>query len=408
MMKQYHPKKIPSTPGVYSFYDSKKVKIYVGKAVNLRSRLRSYFGELIPGTKTKALMKRAAKLTWQETGSEIEALILESQLIKKYKPFYNISLRDDKQYAYVVFTDEEFPKIFVTHQPQHATDQTVGPFTSSTELRSVLKMFRKLFPFCTCLASRDPAKRDRQKHNRLCLNAHLNKCMGICCLKDKTQIPNYKQITKAYLKNIETIKDVLSGKREVFFRQFPNIFKNIKVLREIAGREQALLELQKIFNLPTIPMRIEGYDISNIQGTNATGSMVVFENGQPNKNEYRKFKIRAPASPDDTRMLNEMLTRRFNHQEWPTPNLLLIDGGKGQLNATRSVISNFQFSIFKQIPILSIAKGKQEIFSTTLDEPIPLSKLPPPVQHLLLHIDAEAHRFAINYYRKLHRRILRL
>src|SRR3989338_4239674 len=132
--------------------------------------------------------------------------------------------------------------------------------------------------------------------------------------------------------------------------------------------------------------------------------MVVFENGYPNTSEYRKFKIKSPASPDDTLMLKEMLTRRFRHTEWQFPDLILIDGGKAQLNATRSAISNFQFSIFNQIPILSIAKGKQEIFSTTLDRPVPLQRLATSVQLLVLHIDAEAHRFAINYYRRLHRK----
>ena len=183
----------------------------------------------------------------------------------------------------------------------------------------------------------------------------------------------------------------MSGKKQVYFKQFPNVFANTRVIHEIAGRENALKELEKIFRIKNIK-RIEGYDISNIQGKFATGSMVVFENGMPNKSEYRKFKIRAPASPDDTLMLKEMLARRFRHSDWPRPDLLLIDGGKAQLNVAKKYFE----------PVLSIAKGRQEFFSSTLDYPLPTTHCPLEVRNLLLHIDAEAHRFAISYYRRLH------
>lgn len=174
-------------------------------------------------------------------------------------------------------------------------------------------------------------------------------------------------------------------------KQFPNVFANARVIKEIAGRENAIEKLEKIFEIKNI-RRIEGYDISNIQGTHATGSMVVFENGYPNKSEYRKFKIQAPNVPNDILMLREMLERRFNHPEWPKPDLLLIDGGKAQLNVAKKFFS----------PVLSIAKGKSEIFSSALHYPLPTIHLPTPVRNLILHIDAEAHRFAITYYRKLH------
>src|SRR3989344_4653692 len=372
MTAQYrikHASTIPATPGVYFFSSgggsaSGGKIVYIGKAVNLRNRLRGH-----------PMLEKASTLDWQECGSEIEALILKSRLIKKYKPKYNISLRDDKSYAYVKITDEPFPKIFVAHRAG------IGPFTSSTELRVALKALRRLFPYCTCT----------EKHNRLCLNAHLGKCIGECCLKNEQRNTNNE---KLYLENIKIIKDILSGSRTSIIKKFPNTFANIKVLKEIAGREDALSELQKIFKIKNILNRIEGYDISNIQGKFATGSMVVFENGMPNKSEYRKFKIRAPASPDDTLMLNEMLSRRFAHDDWPRPDVILIDGGIGQFNIAKKYFS----------PVVSIAKGKQEIFSTTLPKPIPLQQLATSIQRLVLHIDAEAHRFAIGYYRRLHRK----
>lgn len=351
---------IPESPGVYFFKDAKGAIVYIGKALNLRNRLRGH-----------PMLQKAEKLDWQEVGSEIEALIVESQFIKKYKPLYNIALRDDKNYVYVQITDEDFPKIFVTHR------NGIGPFTSSTELRAALKAIRRLIPYCTC----------KQKHNRLCLNAHIGKCIGDCCLKNPTQ--NSKQ----YNKNIKIIRDIFSGRKKAL-KAFPRVFENIKVIKEIAGRESAIEKLEKIFKLKNIK-RIEAYDISNIQGTHATGSMIVFENGYPNKSEYRKFKILAPASPDDTRMLDEMLRRRFAHAEWPKPDLILIDGGIAQFNVATKYFE----------PVLSIAKGKQEIFSSNL-LPMAIEKLPREVKNLILHLDAEAHRFAITYYRRLHKKTI--
>src|SRR3989344_9413349 len=171
---------IPYPPGVYFFKSANGTIVYIGKAKNLHNRLRNH-----------PMLDKAPKREWQEVGSEIEALILESQWIKKYKPLYNISLRDDKNYVYVQFTDEDFPKIFVGHR------NGVGPFTSSTELRAALKALRKLFPYCTC----------KQKHNRPCLNAHIGKCIGDCCLK----VTNHKSRIM-YQKNIKMLKDILSGK----------------------------------------------------------------------------------------------------------------------------------------------------------------------------------------------------
>lgn len=382
------PSHIPTSPGVYFFLDKTGKKLYIGKAANLRNRVRSYHDAGV-NPRIAYMLAEAVHLEWRETRSEIEALILESQLIKRYKPKYNIMLRDDKSYAYVTFTDEEFPKIFITHRGGLPVQTGIGPFTSSTELRAALKMLRKLFPYCTC----------KQKHNCLCLNAHIGKCLGFCCLK----AANSKLETESYNNNIKIIKDVLSGKHTAYVKQFSNVFVNARIIKEIAGRESALTKLANFWKLPTFPHRIEGYDISNIQGQFATGSMVVFEDGVPNKNEYRKFKIQAPSSPDDTLMLSEMLTRRFRHTEWQTPDMILIDGGKGQLNTTQSVLAKYGHSM-SVFPVLAIAKGKQEIFSTTLSKPVAISVLPSSVRNLILHVDAEAHRFAISYYRKLHRK----
>ncbi|OGN28814.1 MAG: hypothetical protein A3A33_03480 [Candidatus Yanofskybacteria bacterium RIFCSPLOWO2_01_FULL_49_25] len=398
------PNNIPEKPGVYFFLDARGKRLYIGKASVLKNRLGSYFRaegedpEHKRGTKyinprIQHMLETATRVDWQETGSEIEALILESQFIKKYKPPYNISLRDDKSYSYVAFTQEEFPKVFVTHAPKSYTAIqlysskafAIGPFTSSIELRAALKTLRKLFPYCTC----------KKSHARMCLNGHLKLCFGFCCIKELTTTAEMKM----YRASTKALRDVLSGKRRSILNQ--RMIENTKVIKEIAGREDALTKLMQLMKLLRLPLRIEGYDISNIQGVFATGSMVVFENGTPNKSEYRKFKIHAPASPDDTRMLGEMLARRFGHSEWAMPDVLLIDGGRGQLNAARKALQLYS-SIAVELPILSIAKGKNELFSTTVDQPVPMRDLPQAVRDLIMHIDAEAHRFAITYYRKLH------
>ncbi len=439
--------------------------MYIGKAANLKNRLASY--RKAADVRILKMLATATDLDWQETGSEIEALILESQLIKKYKPPFNIMLRDDKQYFFVGITKEKFPRIFLTHRPNWANNmplgpkpgepvpsvppkgspsaigskeqllaQFVGPFTEGASLKSTLKLLRKIFPFCTC----------KQKHHRYCLNYHLGNCPGFCCLKE-VLLSSDRTKVKLYRKNIQALKNILNGKETSVIKnlekemnqlakqgnfekaierqnkivQLKQVFENAKVIKELAGKEKTLVAMKKLFNLPNLPQRIEGYDISNIQGQFATGSMVVFTNGQPDKNEYRKFKIRRILSSEasreggfgDTQMLAQMLSRRFNHLEWPWPDLILVDGGKGQLSAALSIVP-------KNIPAFALTKDDKHkghhIFISTLSfakapagkekTAMPLSDLSDSVKNLILHIDSEAHRFAISYYRKLHRKTI--
>ncbi len=428
-------KKIPKNSGVYFFRDKNRRVLYIGKAANLKNRLNSYFNKNLGNPRLQKMLETAKSIDWQETGSEIEALILESQLIKKCRPPFNIMLRDDKQYFYIGFTKEDFPKLIVTHQPSHPKPHTlypsfIGPFTDGTALRVTLKLLRRIFPYCTC----------KQKHNNYCLNYHIGNCSGFCCLKKEASA---KEIN-SYKKNIVAIEEMLNGRKTSLIKKLEkdmasaakkkdferaiglrdqlekikSVFENSKIIRklELKNKEgtRGLDALKKTLNLSTLPRRIEGYDVSNIQGEFATSAMVVFIDGRPDKNEYRKFKIRIAGKSNDVAMLKEVLTRRFNHPEWRYPDLILIDGGKGQLNAARSAIFNFQFSIFKKnqnrklnIPIIALTKNEKHvgdhILSTTRKATIKIKKLPPVVRNLILQIDAEAHRFAIGYYRKLHR-----
>lgn len=402
--------RIPPISGVYRFNGSKGEILYIGKARNLANRVGSYFGRQARPMISK-MLSSARTLTWQETASEIEALILESSLIKKYHPRFNTMLRDDKQYFYVSLSDDKFPKLSVGHQPGGNAKKVIGPFTDGGALKLTLKELRKVFPYCTC----------RQKHNRFCLNYHIGNCLGFCCLKNAV---GHAGATE-YQANIKAVTDILSGKRRLIIRKMiknlaalapendfektdklkikirklRRILENASIVRRLSEKKEALKQLKDFFGLPESPIRIESYDISNIQGNFAVGSMAVFVNGQPDKSQYRKFKIRTVAGANDMAMLAEVLTRRLNHPEWPMPQLFLIDGGKGQLSAAISVVG-------KKTPVISVVKNDhhrgESVFSRPDEKPVKLASLPQATRSLILAIDAEAHRFAISYYRKRH------
>jgi excinuclease ABC subunit C len=413
---------IPKEPGIYIFKDSKGKPIYIGKASGLKNRLLSYLKTA--DARISTMVQAAKSVEYQITASDIEALILESQLIKKYKPQFNVVMRDDKQYFFVALTDQKYPRIFLTHQFQtnrikEPIKEMIGPFTDGTSLKVTLKQLRRLFPFCTC----------KQLHHFRCLNAHIGKCLAFCCLKNPEQ-----EDREQYMKNIHAIRDLLSGKRESVVKQLTKemqelsdqqefekamglrykiervkrVFENAKIISSQKEQMLPLEELKKLLKMHKPPLRIEGYDISNISGEHATGSMVVFDYGKPDKDSYRKFKIRTVKGSDDTGMLREVLSRRMNHPEWPYPDLIIIDGGKGQLSAARSILENHQ-----EIAVISLTKNEKHIgdhltfMRNGKFASAPLSKLPTSARNVILSVDSEAHRFAISYYRTLHQKTVR-
>ncbi len=330
-------KKLPHTPGVYLFKDKNENIIYIGKAKDLKKRVSSHFGKKEKWTWD--FVKNISDLEIIECETEKEAMLIEIELIKKYQPKYNIEWKDDKSYFLVGITKETFPRVFWAHQKENSSQKEIdyfGPFIKGSELKKFLAEIRKILPFRTC-------KILPKVH---CLYYHLKLCLGPC--KNKRQV-------KKYQKMIETLKTLLK------------------------------IYLQK-------NLRIEGYDISNISGKLACGSMIVFEKGKPKKSDYRKFKIKRTKEKSDISFLREILLRRMKHKEWNLPDLILLDGGKGQLKAARKI----------EIPVLALAKTKKysgKLYSIFSRDFVLIDKLPDEIKNLFLQIRDEAHRFAISYHR---------
>jgi len=409
---------LPKTAGVY-FLGTPKSKdgggfavLYIGKAINIKDRVKNHFQQ--PSYRDNLYISKVNKIGYLETSSEIEALVLEANLIKKHQPKFNVIWRDDKNYFYVAVENnkEKIPFIYITHQKKLGPVY-IGPFVEGTALKKTLRFLRKVFPYYTSA-----------KHSKLkCTYCHLDLCPGPLSGPDGTlSVPALLE----YRKNIKKLILVLSGKKSSVLSslkkemtqlaKFKKFEEAGKIRDQIYNLQQVMAHshvvearnpnieirnageaLAKIIGLNRSINRIECYDISNIQGKFATGSMVVFSGGQPNKNQYKKFKIKLGDTPNDIAMLKEVFKRRLSHKEWTYPEVMLIDGGKAQLNAAIEIKGN------SPIKIISIAKGRQELFIEGRESAIPLKELPQEVRNLILQLDAEAHRFAITYHKKLRR-----
>jgi len=417
-------------PGVYCFKNRKI--LYIGKASNIRERVKNHF--LQPGFKERIFLDKTKKIGFIKTNSEIEALILEANLIKKYQPKYNVIWRDDKNYFFAAKTKEDFPRIFWTHQTkikrilrkkQKIELDFVGPFVDGKALKETLKVLRRIFPYRSC----------KSLPKRTCLWYHLGRCLAPCLLKSKIlEVPEIKEkIEKEIQRNANLIFEIIRGRKSQVLKELKkemntaskieDFEKAAKIRDQISALEKILaharifeiqpvqeinwLQIQKglkeILAIKKAISRIEAYDISNIQGKLAVGSMVIFIKGKPEKNFYRKFKIKISGKPNDIAMIKEVLSRRFKHPEWPFPDLILIDGGKAQLSAAiqclRPECKNF-------IKIMALAKRKNELYVENQREPILLKALPREIFNLILQLRDEAHRFAISYHRKLRKKIL--
>jgi excinuclease ABC subunit C len=540
---------LPTKPGVYYMKDANGQVIYVGKAINLRNRVRSYFHSPAGHPpKVRRLVEHVADLEFIVTGSELEALILECNLIKKHRPHYNVRLKDDKQYPYIkISLQDDYPRIFTVRHMQPDGARYFGPFTSSKAVFQTMELLRKLFPYLTC--KREITGKDK----RACLYHHLGRCAAPCIgavsrqdyrglisqiilflegkqerivadlqhsmdeaarkmdyeraatLRDQIQALHKVIEKQKIVSAAESDQDVIAFAREdgqacvqtffirrgkligreyfvltgtqdendleimgSFVKQFydeaayvpPAILLQHGVgeamvieewLRRKRGTKVALLvpqrgkrrelvqmaaenaaetlanlraqwaadqarqvtalsDLQKYLKLDMAPTRIECYDISNIQGRAATGSMVVFVKGVARKSEYRRFQIKSVAGADDYAMLQEVLRRRFKRagqEQQPAdpeaggwgilPDLLIVDGGKGQLNAALEAMAELGVA---GIPAIGLAKQQEEVFAPGRPDPLPIPRDSEGL-YLLQRVRDEAHRFAIGYHRKL-------
>ena len=413
-------KKLPKVPGVYIFRDKSGKILYIGKATNLKSRVGSYFPGRGDRHNVNAMMDQIHDLETEETDTVLEALILEANLIKKHDPKYNIDGKDDKSFSYFVITNEEFPRVLIFRESDFSNKKyrekiytkakVYGPYTSKAQMLIALKIIRKIFPFHA----------RSEKSEKGCLASQIGLCPG----------PYDGNITKTdYKKNIRGIRMILEGKKK---RLLKTLEKEMKAYAKEENFEKAAEMRNKIFALTHIQdialisqsddneafknsklskIRIEAYDISNISGEFAVGSMVVFRGGEEDKNEYRKFKIKTIKSADDTGMMREVLARRFKNS-WRLPNLIILDGGRGHVNAVEKIIEEFDLSI----PLVGVAKGptrKIEDYKIVFSRKFPVtnSHFSKEIRKILEdkkmieRITDEAHRFAISYHRKLREKI---
>ncbi|MCL5407374.1 MAG: excinuclease ABC subunit UvrC [Patescibacteria group bacterium] len=387
-------KKFPEVPGIYMMRDGKRSPLYIGKASSLRHRVLSYF-QRPQETRLEKMLEQIKSIEIQKTDSVIEALFLESNLIKKYKPKYNIKLKDDKTFLGIFITKEDWPRIIPARITQKLPEgEFFGPFPSSGQVREALQILRKIFPFrVSC----------KPLSGKACFEYHLGMCPGVCTGKidQKDYQRTIKQI-RLFLKGHkkEVIRDIEKQMKELAkkmeFEKAAKLRDTIFALRHI--QDVALIAEDDLKHPEDVPVRIEAYDISNISGCFAVGSMVVFTEGLIDKNNYRKFKIKTVTGANDVAMLSEVLQRRFEHNEWLKPNLILIDGGRGQVNGAKEVLKELKLNI----PVIGIAKGpKRDKDEIITDENLSVDK------KLLLRIRDEAHRFAISYYRLRHQKSLK-
>lgn len=363
---------LPKTPGVYFYKNKSGEIIYIGKAANLRSRVRQYFQKSrVFDPKTDALVAEIADVEWTEVETELDAVFLEAEMVRRYMPRYNILLRDDKSFVYVrIDIISKHPTITFTRRPLDDKAQYFGPYQSKFVIANALKHLRRVFPYSTHAPTNIP--------NRACLQAQIGLCPGLEA--DLTTLEEYK-------KNLRQLMLYITGKRKKLISELESdmkraaksqqyeeaaklrnrllALKNLdsKIIfgdreRMDISKDKGLVELAELLKIE-VPRRIEGYDISHLQGSDTVASMVVFTAGVPDKSQYRKFKSRVPGNDDFAHMF-EVITRRFserNIKQWGKPDLVLIDGGKGQVSSALKALQEKDL----KIPLIGLAKRYEEI-----------------------------------------------
>jgi len=424
-------KTLPNQAGVYFHKDAKGDIIYIGKAAVLKNRVRQYFQKSRRrDPKTEALVAEIIDTDWVTVESELDALFLEAELVRRYLPRYNILLRDDKSSTYVrINYDDPYPSVSFTRQPLDDKAQYFGPFFNGGEVKRALRFLRRVFPYST---------HSGVIPKRACLQYHLGLCPGL--EEHKTPLNEYRANLRKLMqylrgereKVVEKMQEDMqkAAKKQDFEKaaELRNQYYALKALsKQIVFSDKEFLDISKdrglagladLLGLEREPRRIEGYDISHMQGTDNVASMVVFTNGIPDKANYRKFKMRIPGNNDFAHM-HEAITRRCsekNVKAWGLPDLFLIDGGKGQVAA--AIRARDELGIKR--PMVGLAKREEEIVVHLEKSQVNVSKIELHKQHaivnesedflmillpkdsdivkLLQRVRDESHRFAVSYH----------
>lgn len=422
-------KQFPTTPGVYLMKDSQGRLLYVGKAKNLRNRASHYFTKAAAeDARTADLVPLIADIDFLPAESEVDALLMEARLVKDVQPRFNIELKDNKTFPYLqIRIREEYPRVEFTRSPRRRGVKLYGPFTSAKSLRYAMQVLQRIFQFRTCsldITEADP----RWRWFRPCLLHSIRQCTAPC---------NFRVSKEDYRKQIRSLRLVLEGKKErllaemerdmlaasagLQFEKAARLRDDIDALRKLGQRgdvqrdvqpevfsvdpKKGMVGLRKVLGLAQTPRTIEGVDIAHLGGSDTVASLVTFIDGLPFKPGYRRYRIKSVEGVDDFASIREVVTRRFkrlSQSEEVFPDILLIDGGKGQLNAA---LDAFRMLHIEPPCLISLAKREEEVYRPGEEEPLRLSRHAAALR-LLQYVRDEAHRFAQHYHHILRRKKL--
>ncbi len=423
---------LPTGPGVYLFKDANEVVLYVGKAKSLRSRVASYFqpGANLLASRGHEIARMISKLVVDvdilECHSEVDALLHENRLIKDIQPRFNERLKDDKSFPYLqITTGEDFPRVSITREPKSRGAKLYGPFIQPTELRAALPMMQRVFKFRTCKLDIEQAD-ERMKHFRPCILHNIKQCTAPCANRVSKsdyaeQIKRLRQFleSKGTVLRKELTEQMKQASSALEFEKAAELRDELKALDSLQRRgladehiqpevfyvdpAEGLARLGQLLDLPSAPRTIEGIDIAHLQGKELCGSSVCFIDGHPFKSAYRKYKIGTVEGNDDCASIREVVWRRYKNAGMNAelfPDVILIDGGKGQLSSAYSAFEGLEFT---PPVLLSLAKKEETIFVHGRREPLKLPRRDPALR-LLQAVRDEAHRFVQHYHHILRRK----
>ncbi len=400
--------KLPDNSGVYFFLGKRKEILYIGKATSLKNRVRSYFSDDLKEKRSELIEKmvqEAESIEFTTTDSVLEALILETNLIRTHKPRYNTRSKDDKSYNHLIITKEDWPRVLVVREKditENFSEDEIkfdfGPFTSGSLFREALKVVRKLFKFYD---TKIPIGQEKSKMAKGRID--FNQQIGL--------YPDQKN-HKEYLKTINQLQLFFQSKKDQIIKE---LNKDMTRLAKKEEFEKAEVIKRKIFALKHIQdvslikddyrtyksatrVRIEAYDVAHYRGKDMVGVMTVIESGEANKSEYRKFKIKTLIDANDPAALKELLERRLTHLEWPLPEIIVVDGNSIQKNTAERVIKKHNL----MIPVVAVVKDDHHHISRIIAP----KKILDEFKFDILLANTEAHRFAINFHREIARKHL--